>query len=74
MRGLGGRRPETVSAGQAALRVIARQQNSPDVRLGVKWSQVQILSARRIPDLPVPPCQEPDPCLCSEWLFVLSLS
>jgi hypothetical protein len=34
------RRPETVSAGQIALRVIVRQRNSADVRLGVKWSQV----------------------------------
>jgi hypothetical protein len=25
-------------------------------------------------DRPVPPCQEPDPCLSSEWLYVPSPS
>jgi hypothetical protein len=39
---------ETVSAGHIASRVIARQRNSADVRLGVKWSQVRILSARPV--------------------------
>jgi hypothetical protein len=34
------------STGQSASRVIARQRNLVPVRLGLKWSQVQILSAR----------------------------
>ncbi len=37
---------ETLFAAQIASRVIARQRNSVVVRLGVKWPQVQILSAR----------------------------
>jgi hypothetical protein len=45
-RGVVGGREDTVIAGQAASRLIMRQRNSADVRLGVKWSQVQILSAR----------------------------
>ena len=52
-RGLDGGRQDTVSAGQAAPRVNATQGNSAYVRLAVKWSQVQILSARH--------CQ-PDTC------------
>ncbi len=37
---------EMVCAGRNPLRCIARQQKSLNVRLGVKWSQVHILSAR----------------------------
>jgi hypothetical protein len=37
---------ESIFAGRTPFRRIARQQNSTDVRLGVKWSQVQILSCR----------------------------
>jgi hypothetical protein len=44
--GVDRRQHETVCAGQRPSRVIGRQRNSPDVRLGVKWSQAQILSAR----------------------------
>ena len=40
-------RLETIPTGKNWLRVVARQSNSANVRLGVKWSQVQILSARR---------------------------
>jgi hypothetical protein len=40
-------RVDTVSAGQAYSKDIAEQSNSAYVRLGVKWSQVQILSARQ---------------------------
>jgi hypothetical protein len=36
------RHQETVRAGRNPSRVIARQRNPPDVRLGVKWSQVQM--------------------------------
>ena len=46
IRRVDGGRLETISTGQAGSRVIARQPNSAYVRLGVKWSQVQILSAR----------------------------
>src|ERR1700757_3363062 len=44
--GGGGGRAETVSAGHAALKVVAGQRNSTFVRLRVRWSQVQVLSAR----------------------------
>jgi hypothetical protein len=43
-RGVVGGREDTVIAGQAASRVIVRQRNSTDTRVGVKWSQVRILS------------------------------
>ena len=39
-------RLETLCAGHAATKAVAIQRNSGQVRLGVKWSQVQILSAR----------------------------
>jgi hypothetical protein len=45
-RGAHGGWLETVSAGQRALRGFEGHRNSTNVRLGVKWSQVQILSAR----------------------------
>jgi hypothetical protein len=41
------RRPEIIFTGKDGSGVIGRQPNSASVRLGVKWSQVQILSARR---------------------------
>jgi hypothetical protein len=46
IRRYSGGRLETVLPGQSGSRLIARQDLSADVRLGVKWSQVQILSAR----------------------------
>ena len=61
IRGIGGGRIETVSAGQNASRAIARQKNSPHVRLGVKWSQVQFLSPLPVSPLPVPATCQPDP-------------
>jgi hypothetical protein len=45
-RGLDGGRGETISTGRITSRASARQRNSPNIRVGVKWSQVQILSAR----------------------------
>ena len=38
--------PDISVPDQIALRVIARQRNSADVRLGVNWSQVQPLRVR----------------------------
>jgi hypothetical protein len=46
MEGVDQGQREMVCAGRGPSRLIAAQPNSPDVRLGVKWSQVQILSAR----------------------------
>jgi len=43
---LAGGRVETISTGHADSRVIVGQRNSALFRLGVKWSQVQILSAQ----------------------------
>ena len=45
MRGVDQRQREMICAGQMSPRVVARQRKSPNVRLGVKWSQVQTLSA-----------------------------
>lgn len=44
MRGIGGGQLGTISADQQEPRAIARQRNSPDVRLGVKWSPVHLRS------------------------------
>jgi integrase len=53
--GLDRRQQETVCAGQKTSRHIAKQRNPADVRLGVKWSQVQILTAR--PQKALRPCE-----------------
>src|ERR1700677_2479363 len=46
MKGVDQRQGEMVSAGHMSSRGVARQRESQGVGLGVKWSQVQILSAR----------------------------
>jgi hypothetical protein len=48
MKGVDQRQREMVCADQISPRAVATQRKSRDVRLGVKWSQVQILSARQV--------------------------
>jgi hypothetical protein len=47
IRRVDGGRLDTIPSGKDGSRVVATQSNSAYVRLGVKWSQVQILSARK---------------------------
>lgn len=44
MKAVDQRRREIVCAGQISSRVVARQRKSRDVRLVVKWSQIQLQS------------------------------